>query len=28
MARDPQYRSGKHILFAPLRIDLMTRYLA
>lgn len=28
MAGDPQYRSGKHILFAPLRIDLMTRYLA
>ncbi len=28
MARDPQYRSGRHILFAPLRIDLMTRYLA
>jgi energy-coupling factor transporter ATP-binding protein EcfA2 len=28
MAREPQYRSGKHILFAPLRIDLMARYLA
>jgi hypothetical protein len=27
MARDPQYRSGKHIMFAPLRIDLMARYL-
>lgn len=27
MARDPQYRSGKHIMFAPLRIDLMIRYL-
>jgi energy-coupling factor transporter ATP-binding protein EcfA2 len=27
MARDPQYRSGKHLMFAPLRIDLMTRYL-
>ena len=27
MARDPQYRSGQHILFAPLRIDLMSRYL-
>jgi energy-coupling factor transporter ATP-binding protein EcfA2 len=28
MAREPQYRSGKHILFAPLRIDVMARYLA
>ena len=27
MARDPQYRAGKHVLFAPLRIDLMARYL-
>jgi hypothetical protein len=27
LARDPQYRSGQHIMFAPLRIDLMTRYL-
>ena len=27
MARDPQYHSGQHILFAPLRIDLMARYL-
>lgn len=28
MAQQPQYRSGKHILFAPLRIDLMARYLS
>ena len=27
MARDSRYRSGKHILFAPLRIDLMARFL-
>ncbi|MCZ2074189.1 MAG: ATP-binding protein [Bryobacterales bacterium] len=27
MARHPQYQSGKHLMFAPLRIDLMTRYL-
>jgi energy-coupling factor transporter ATP-binding protein EcfA2 len=27
MARDPRYRSGRHIMFAPLRIDLMVRYL-
>ncbi|HXN50069.1 MAG TPA: hypothetical protein VN893_25685 [Bryobacteraceae bacterium] len=27
MAREQQYRAGKHILFAPLRIDLMARYL-
>jgi hypothetical protein len=27
LARDPQYRSGKHIMFAPLRTDLMARYL-
>ncbi len=27
MACNPQYRSGKHILFAPLRIDAMARYL-
>jgi len=27
LARDPQYRSGKHIMFAPLRIDLMARFL-
>jgi hypothetical protein len=27
MARNPQYRSGKHLMFAPLRIDLMARYL-
>jgi energy-coupling factor transporter ATP-binding protein EcfA2 len=28
MARDPRYRSGKHLMFAALRIDLMARYLA
>ena len=28
MAQESQYRSGKHIMFAPLRIDLMTRYLS
>jgi energy-coupling factor transporter ATP-binding protein EcfA2 len=28
MAREAQYRSGRHILFTPLRIDLMSRYLA
>ncbi len=27
MAREQQYRAGRHILFAPLRIDLMARYL-
>jgi hypothetical protein len=27
MAPDPQYRAGQHILFAPLRIDLMARHL-
>ena len=27
MARDPQYRSGRHIMFAPLRIDLMAKYV-
>ncbi|MFB3776688.1 MAG: hypothetical protein ACE141_03725 [Bryobacteraceae bacterium] len=27
MARDPRYRSGRHIKFAPLRIDLMAQYL-
>lgn len=27
MARNPQYQSGKHLMFAPLRIDLMARYL-
>jgi len=28
LAQEPQYHSGRHILFAPLRIDLMARYLA
>ncbi len=27
MAQHPQYHTGKHILFAPLHIDLMARYL-
>lgn len=27
MAREPRYHSGRRLMFAPLRIDLMTRYL-